>query len=319
MSIIELLPPGGIRKERTAEQIAKGAAISLDYPATQVGVVGNITVSYDPALGAPGLALAQQLLGAVSAPYDDLQESFGINGGPVQVVIVPRSGRNDGTGGAYHWGCDFPSGGILYLDATFASQAVNPLDLEVGLYVAELSECFMGAQNKGWGCGYSNGEGLSRFYAEQETPVSTMNAFTTGPIWARARFPDWVTRTEETDGDPISTGCSIVYLYWTLSLGYTIPEIVQAGGTTLAANYQALTGRTTAYQDLLAAVNGLTITSDDPFVGQLDAASIGNDGGLYVAWVYGTENWASPVAMGERGLAPPGASVALAKQLGSEA
>ena len=50
----ELLPPGGQRKERTAEQMAAAAGAGFDYPVTQVGVVGNITVYYDPALGAPG-------------------------------------------------------------------------------------------------------------------------------------------------------------------------------------------------------------------------------------------------------------------------
>jgi hypothetical protein len=58
--------------------------------------------------------------------------------------------------------------------------------------------------------------------------------------------------------------------------------------------------------------------TDIHHLSQLDAAFIGNDGGLWVAWVYGAENWASPVAMGQRGLAPPGAPVALAKQLGLE-
>ena len=53
----ELLPPGGIRKERNADQIAS-AAVGLDYPATQVGVAGNVTVLYDPALGGSGLSLA---------------------------------------------------------------------------------------------------------------------------------------------------------------------------------------------------------------------------------------------------------------------
>jgi hypothetical protein len=53
--------------------------------------------------------------------------------------------------------------------------------------------------------------------------------------------------------------------HWMRSLGYTIPQIVQAGGRTLSANYQALTGQNSAYQDLLAAVSGLSVTSDNPF------------------------------------------------------
>ena len=261
----ELLPPGGSRKVRTAEQITAAAAATFDYPATQVGVVGNITVYYDSSLGAQGLALAQQLVNAVSGPYNDMQSFFGISGGSVSVVVAPLSGNNDGSGGAYHYGCDFTSGGVLYLDATFANTSVNPLDLEVGLYVAELSESFMGPQGGGWGCGFSNGEGLSRFCAEQETPAGTLSGFATGPAWAQAGFPDWVTKTEQTDRDSVSTGCAIIYLYWMCSLGFTIPKIIQAGGSTLSANYQTLTGKSSAYQDLSAAVKGLSIQSDNPF------------------------------------------------------
>jgi len=258
----ELLPPGGKRQQRTAIAAAAGG---FDYPTTEVGVVGNVTVLYDPSLGAPGLALASQMLNAVTSPYNGMQAFFGISGGAVSVVIAPLSGNNDGSGGAYHYGCDFTSGGVLYLDATFASATVNPLNLEVGLYVAELSEAFMGLQNRGWGCGYSNGEALSRFCAEQETPNGTMDAFATGPTWDQAGRPDWISTTEQTDQDAVSIGCGIVYIYWMSSLGFKNAQIVQGGGTTFADNYQSLTGKTTAYDDLLAALVGVTIDSDNPF------------------------------------------------------
>ena len=261
----ELLPPGGQRKERTAEQITAARTAGFDYPATHAGAVGNVAVYYDPALGTPGSSLATDMLNVVTAPYDDMQNFFGISGAAVDVIIAPLSGNNDGSGGAYHYGCDFTTGGQMYLDATFASTAVDPLNLEVALYVSELSECFMGPQRGGWDCGFSNGEGLSRFCAEQETPAGTLSAFVTGPAWAQAGFPDWVTQTEQTDQDAVSTGCSIVYIYWMRSLGYTIPQIVQAAGPTLSANYQALTGQRSAYQDLLAAMSGLSVTSDNPF------------------------------------------------------
>jgi hypothetical protein len=261
----ELLPPGGTRAQRTPEKIAAAGAGGFDYPVTQVGVTGNVTVYYDPDLGTQGQSLATQLLNAVTTPYNDMQRFFGITGGAVNVIIAPLSGHNDGSGGAYHHGCDFTTGGTLYLDATFASTTTNPLNLEVGLYVAELSESFMGPQGGGWGCGFSNGEGLSRFCAEQETPAGTLDAFATGPTWANAGFPDWVTKTEQTDKDDVSTGCSIVYIYWMLSRGFTIPQIVQAGGATLSANYQTLTSKNTAYQDLKAAVSGISVTSDNPF------------------------------------------------------
>jgi len=261
----ELLPNGGKRKARTPEEIVAVFGTSFDYPVTQVGVAGNVTVYYDASLGGQGLALAQQLLNAATGPYNDMRTFFGISGSAVQAVVAPLSGNNDGSGGAYHYGCDFAAGSTLYLDATFASTTVDPLSLETGLYVAELSESFMGPQGGGWNCGFSNGEGLSRFCAEQETPPGTLAGFATGPAWANAGFPDWVTQTEQTDQDGVSTGCTIVYIYWMRSLGFTIPQIVQAAGSTLAANYQTLTGKTSAYQDLLAAVQSLNVTSDNPF------------------------------------------------------
>jgi hypothetical protein len=298
MLIRELLPPGGKRKERTSKQVADATPLGLDYPATQVGVAGNITVSYDSALGAPGLSIAKQLLGAVTGPYNDMQTFFGVSGGPTQVIVAPLSGNNDGSGGAYHHGCDFTSGGVLYLDATFAAKTVNPLSLEVGLYVAELSECFMGAQNKGWGCGYSNGEGLSRFLAEYETAAGTLNAFATGPAWSSAGTPDWVSKTEQTDQDGVSTGCSIVYIYWMLSLGYSIADIVQAAGATLSANYKTLTGKKTAYADLVAAVKGLSIASDNPFVGPLQLFYTGAGNGVYSIWRNLDGSWAQQQSIG---------------------
>jgi hypothetical protein len=258
--IKELLPPGGKRKHGIP-----GPNAATDFALVQVGTVGNISVSYDSALGPQGLALSQQFLSVALAPYNDIQVIFGIPGDAVRVTVASLSGKNDGSGGAYHFGCDFTSGGSMFLDATFASTTVNPLDLLVGLYVAELSECFMGGQGKGWGCEASNGEGLSRYCAEQETPPGTMNHFATGAEWAKAGYPNWVNRTESTDRNHVSIGCAMVYLYWMRWLGFTIPEIARAGGTTLAANYKTLTGKISAWQDLQAALFGFTVSSDNPF------------------------------------------------------
>jgi hypothetical protein len=266
MSHKEFLPRGVARRPRPADVIAAAAGTGFDYPVTQVGVAGNVTVFYDPSLGTPGQTLATELLGRVVPPYDDVQTNFSVTGSSANVVVAPLSGDNDGSGGAYHYGCDFATGGTLYVDATFANTQVNPLDLEVLLYVAELSECFMGLQNLGWGCGYSNGEALSRFFAEIETPAGTMpSEFVTGPSWAQAGYPDWISQTEDTDQDAVSVGCGIVYIYWLRSQAYSTARITQAAGSTLAANYQTLTGKTTAYQDLRAALAGKSVTSDNPF------------------------------------------------------
>ena len=90
-----------------------------------------------------------------------------------------------------------------------------------------------------------------------------------------------MTKTEQTDQDLTSTGCAILYLYWMRSLGYTISEIVQAGGSTLAANYQTLTGKTSAYADLVAATKAVSVTTDNPFPAPL--YQMHGDGTI---WVY---------------------------------
>src|SRR5437764_6219687 len=114
LGLRELLPPKGGRKERKQAELAKVTVDQFDYPATQVGVVGNVTVYYDSALGAAGLSLAKQMLNSASGPHNDMERFFGIAGGTVNLVIAPLSGNNDGSGGAYHYGCDFTTGGTLY-------------------------------------------------------------------------------------------------------------------------------------------------------------------------------------------------------------
>jgi hypothetical protein len=288
----EFLPPDVARPQLAVPPDL--ALAGLDYPTTTVGTVGNITVDYATSLGQNGQSLAQQMLGVVTKSYQDMETYFGVPGGVTTVVIAPLSGHNDGSGGAYHYGCDFASGGVLYLDATFSNTVINPLDLEIALYVAELSEAFMGTQNTGWGCGSSNGEGLSRYLAEVEPPPGSFPSWgITGPSWANAGFPDWVSKTEGTDRNSVSTGCAVVYIYWLRWLGYSTKQIVAAGGATLAANYQTLTGKTTAYADLIGALKGLTVNSDNPFPPRVEHMRQANS----IALVRQSPGWGSiPVA-----------------------
>lgn len=263
---LELLPPGATRRKRAAE--APPSTGPFDYPSVWVGKSGNVTVYAASALESAGAGLAARLLKQVTAPYEEMQRIFGIPGGVVNLILAPLSTKNDGSGGAYHYGCDFSTGGDLYVDAALAASEEDPVSLDIGLFVAELSESFMGAQNRGWGCGYSNGEALSRYCSELATPPGTMDRFATGPTWDQAGRPDWLSSTEQTDTDSISTGCGVVYLYWMRSQGKSSAQVAQAGGRTLAANYETLTGRRTAYKDLVAALKGRTIESDNPFAGQ---------------------------------------------------
>ena len=263
MAAREFIRQGTVRPpiERAA------SATGFDYPSTLVGSSGKTTVYYATTLGAPGRTVATNLLPLVDAAYRQLEGYFGISGQNVSVIVSPLSdtGADVGDGGAYHHGCDFTSGGLIYIDST-SNLRDNAAEVALVLFVAELSECFMGAQNKGWGCGSSNGEGLSRVCATLATPNGSVPDWaTTAPEWVSAGYPDWVTNTEPTDRNYESIGCAVLYLYWMMSKGYSIQQIIRAAGATLADNYRTLTGKTTAYADLKAATQAVKVTTDNPF------------------------------------------------------
>jgi hypothetical protein len=257
------------RHHANRRRVAALQAAGFDFPTQLVGTTpdGNVTVYYDPSLGQPAADLANQIFSMAARTYSDCQAFFNVAGQPVNVILAAVNGATDGTGGAYHYGCNFNPGGDLYCDVAFG----NP-ELANGLVVAELTESFMGAQNKGWDCGGSNGEALSRFLAELLSggPDGALAAFTTGPTWDQDGRPDWIDATEPTDQDADSTGCGVVYLYWILSKGFTAAQITQAGcpDGTLASNYAALVGAgASAWADFSADLSGLSgaITSDNPW------------------------------------------------------
>jgi hypothetical protein len=255
---------------RAAKRLAAPAAGAFDFPTTRAGVTADnvMVVYYDPSLGQPGADLAQQVLASGSQTYAACQAFFGVPGQPVNVIIAALNNATDGSAGAYHYGCSFDGGGDLYCDAAFG----NP-QMEIGLVVAELTESFMGTQLKGWDCGGSNGEALSRVLAELLSggPDGSLVAYATGPAWDQAGRPNWIDATETTDQDSVSTGCGVVYLYWMVSRGFTAAQITQAGcpDGTLASNYKTLTNTATAWSDFSAAVAALPggVGSDDPWGG----------------------------------------------------
>jgi len=87
------------------------------------------------------------------------------------------------------------------------------------------------------------------------TPVISCTVRVTGSGWVTSRA-QVASALSANAGSPH---------YWTLSLGHTKEEVVKAGGATLADNYQTVTGKNTAYADLTAAVQAVTVTSDNPF------------------------------------------------------
>ncbi len=163
--------------------------------------------------------------------------------------------------------CGFgAAGGDWYADVAHDAR------MTFGLVMAEVCESYMGLQAKGWNCGGSGGEGLSRFLAEIVSggPNGSLGAFSSGASWDGT---DWISRDQGTDQDYPSIGCAILYCWWMTFKGYTVQQITQAGepNGTLATNYAALTGRpaSQAFADFKAAVAAVGgpggFQGDDPW------------------------------------------------------
>jgi hypothetical protein len=264
-----LLPTGLALKQRFEDFEASVASVApaFDYPTSPIGRVGHASVYYDPALGAAGKALAEQVFSQMARTIVACEVFFGMAALDFNVIIadLQGNGAHNGLGGAYHYGCDFTTGRTMYVDAAFGIP-----ERTIGLVVAELTECFMGYQNKGWNCGGSNGEALSRFLAELRSG-NALAPYASVPAWDQAGRPNWIDQTEATDRNVVSTGCGVLYLWWMVSQGYTPARITQAGGSTLAENYSAVAAPQPASQAwtyfsaALAKFPQGTINTDNPW------------------------------------------------------
>jgi hypothetical protein len=223
----------------------------------------QVSVYVDPSLGAPALQNARDLVADADRVANANDAIFGTSGDPVSVIVFALGGQTDGTGGADHDGCDYTSGGAIEVCASFGNSARVS-----ALFEAELSECSMGGNL----CGVSTGEALSRWCAA----VIGNNAladFATAPSWAQQGMPDFVNKTDNTDQNPISTGCGMAFLSWLKQLGFTLdkiaPAMVKLGTSgTFAQLYATLTSAPSAeaWPKFLAAAKSLPkIVNDDPF------------------------------------------------------
>jgi len=248
-----------------------GGKAGFDYPAVQEGQTQNFAVYYDPSLSPNGQSCADGILATCENDYAQTSAWFGGIASPtlpVNIILAALDPSGQGGGGAYHYGC---SAVDLYCDV----KTVPTLDIDYSrmLLVAELVEVFQAAQNVGWDCGASNGEGLSRVLATALYPAE-LNGYTTAAAWLDTPDrPDWVNNTNPTDQDSVSNGCAVLFLnYLNTQLGYGWGQIVQAGAPTLAQTYTNLTGNPDGWtpfrQQLdnnfpLGTPSG--VTTDDPY------------------------------------------------------
>jgi hypothetical protein len=216
-------------------------ALAALGPYTLRGSTTNFDVYFDNSLGANGTALANAVLANCEWDLFKLRGWFGVGAGRFTIYIDP------GSFGAYHANC---SATELHLAAFGGTDGalVNMVN------VAEADEVMMANQAAGWNCGASPGEGLSRVLATQRYPAE-LDGFATAASWLNSARPDWVTNTENTDRDSVSTGCATLFLnYLRYQLHISLARIVRAGGTTLQQTYQRLTGSANAFAPFNALV-----------------------------------------------------------------
>ena len=302
---------------------------------TQRGSTAHFTVSYDSSLGADGPTLADAILAVCEADYLRLQGYFGNitpPNLPFQIHVTT------GSGGASHATCAATS-----ISVGGRSAAGVNIAFVRSLVVAEEDEVFEAAFGRGWNCGASNGEGLSRVLANAMYPGAEPANFVSAPVWLDTPGrPDWVNNTENTDRDYVSIGCSVLFLNWLrYQLHFSWNEIVLAGAPTLAQVYTNLTGKTdgfTRFGNLLQAhfpagtPSGLTNDNPFPLLGpaawggweslggvvtsppravswgpdRLDLFALGQDHGLWHRWWDGA-NWGGWESLGGALTSPPDA------------
>ena len=140
-------------------------------------------------------------------------------------------------------------------------------DSVLSLFVAEMSEVLMSYKGK-WGETDSGGEGLSRVCSDLLHPNSApaggnVNAWLasdptqdlTSAVADTEFRKDWVNENFKGgplkagnsvpgDQDSYSFGCSILFIFYLKDqLGFSMPQIIQNGGATLAETYRNLTGK----------------------------------------------------------------------------
>lgn len=221
------------------------------------GRTDHFRVRYDPTLPS-GSALARELLGTCESDYRVMADWFGLDlhDLPIEVDIANESGGAswaDGITGP-------PSVTVKPLDGTGRATLTQIRYL----LVAEVTEIFMSAQDRGWFAGGdegSKGEGLSRFLALQfqlqhDLAGSTPAGFGVTSLWLNSTRPNYIDTAPDDHAPDVVTSCSTLFLFYLHDqLGYSINQIIAAGADTLADVYRNLTGHTGAWTAFRALVD----------------------------------------------------------------
>ncbi|MEA3140649.1 MAG: hypothetical protein QOK23_2818 [Gammaproteobacteria bacterium] len=229
----------------------------------------HFQVSVDSALGATGTAIADALLATCEQDYATLQSYFGgIAPASLPFHLIITSGSQ----GASHATCA----------ATALSIGAHsgPVPFMRSLVIAEEDEVFEASFGHGWNCGFSNGEGLSRVLANDMVPGVEPQGFVSPPVWldgpsdvSGVLREDWVNKTDQTDTNYFSIGCSVLFLNWMrFQLNFSWKQIIAAGAATLGETYKNVTGKNDGWVAFKALMDSKFppgkpsgVTTDNPF------------------------------------------------------
>jgi hypothetical protein len=224
------------------------------------GVTQHYNVGYDTSLP-NGTALTNGLLAQCEADFRLMQLWFGgielRFAYPLNVQINNTSGNVNAS-----WQC--PSDFELLFSSPVVVNINSGTSPSIGdlrvMLVAEVSEMFMMAQNRGWFYGQSlfqggdegsKGEGLSRFLAYQSTFVGGFKVLQEWGVVKQWLNPgsvpfrsDFINNNPDDNSFDATVGCTTLFMYYLhYQLGFGVPAIVNAAGSTLTSVYQNLTGQ----------------------------------------------------------------------------
>ena len=245
----------------------------VDHPTTNLrkhaSQTAHFQVSVDAALGATGAAIADAILTTCEQDFATLQTYFG---GIIPASLPFHVIVTSGSQGASHATCA----------ATALSIGAHsgPLPFMRSLVIAEEDEVFEASFGHGWDCGFSNGEGLSRVLANDMVPGAEPQGFVSPPVWldgpsdiSGVLREDWISKTDQTDTNYFSIGCSVLFLNWMrFQLKFPWKQIIQGGAATLGQTYSNVTGKNDGWATFKALMDAKFppgkpsgVTTDNPF------------------------------------------------------
>jgi hypothetical protein len=227
-----------------ATRLIQRQPIRLRRPEYLQGHTRHFAVYVDPASGRHGIKNAEVVLATCEADYARISRYFGgLKAGPFNVILFKYPT------GAYHNTCAATD---LFCDAPI--NPANEAYSEV-LNIMEFVEVFESVHRKGWICGSSNGEALSRVLATEAHPP-LLRGFETARDWLNSSRRNYVDHTLDSDTSYIANGCSVLFLNWLhYQLRYPWQQIVAAGAPTLGRTYTNLTGKTDGFNRFKALID----------------------------------------------------------------